>query len=118
MKPGLKEADRLFSLIIRKRDQLCQMCGNPYQLQCAHLISRRYARLRHDEANAIALCVGCHKKFTHRPLEWDEWCAKRMGAGVWASMKVRAQESSPVRKNYRVICAELRARLIQLEEVA
>jgi hypothetical protein len=25
------------------------------------------------EANAFALCRGCHVYFTHRPLEWDDW---------------------------------------------
>lgn len=92
-----KEADRIFSLYIRKRDQVCQasmggvLCGLPYDLQCAHLISRRYFALRWNPENAVALCTFHHKKWTEDPLGWDDWCAEHVGAEDWEAMKFRAQ---------------------------
>ncbi len=69
-------ADRAFSLYIRKRDGACRACGYnwPNELQCAHVWSRRYYAIRFDERNAVALCRGCHIKFTHSPAAWDVWC--------------------------------------------
>ena len=67
------EADRRFSLFIRERDGKCQRCGKTDQLQCAHIVSRRYLSVRWDELNARALCVGCHKWETEQPLASEAW---------------------------------------------
>lgn len=49
------EADRLFSIFIRKRDKhICYTCGkwlNPKESQAGHYISRNYLFLRYDERN-------------------------------------------------------------------
>jgi 5-methylcytosine-specific restriction endonuclease McrA len=67
-----KACDALFGKIIRARGA-CESCGQTWDLQCAHGFSRRYRSVRWDEVNAFCLCRGCHMKFTHRPLEWDDW---------------------------------------------
>lgn len=68
------KADALFSKFIR-RGGVCQAaerthikCGGP--LQCAHLTTRSHTALRFDEMNALCLCAGHHRYFTHRPFEW------------------------------------------------
>lgn len=88
-----KEADRLFSLYIRKRDGKCQVegCVQPYNLQCAHLISRRYMATRWDVGNAVALDLYHHKLYTEDPLGWDEWCEERLGAHRWNELKWHAR---------------------------
>ena len=29
--------------------------------------------------NAVALCAGCHIRFTREPFEWADWCKKYFG---------------------------------------
>jgi hypothetical protein len=90
-KHAQREADRLFSLYIRQRDTICQVCLREPAEQCAHLISRRYYALRWNPDNAIGACRFCHTRYTHNPLAWDDWCATRLGDEVWDGMKFRAQ---------------------------
>lgn len=67
MKDKKKEkADKAFSLFIRGRDGKCLFCDkSDSRLQCAHIFSRRNARLRHDPQNAITLCFKCHFRYMH-----------------------------------------------------
>jgi hypothetical protein len=88
---AVKEADRLFSLVIRRRDRRCQICPTDRDLQAAHLASRGYYAVRWAEENAVALCRADHKRMTHAPLEWDVWVAERLGADVWDALKRRAR---------------------------
>lgn len=85
----MKQADILFSKIIRRRDGVCVRCGRTENLQCAHIISRSYRSIRCDVDNAVALCRGCHVFFTHRPLEWQEW-VEAMWPGRWGVLRERA----------------------------
>lgn len=85
------KADRLFSVYIRHRDRVCQKCGQSEHLQCAHIFSRRYFGTRWDAENALALCVGCHKYFTHAPIEWEDWILARIGEEKYRELRARAQ---------------------------
>lgn len=85
------EADKLFSKYVRARDRYCQMCGTAFDLQSAHIFSRGYFATRWDPANAVALCSGHHKEFTHRPIEWDDWCIERMGRETWDALRFKAR---------------------------
>ena len=85
----MKQADILFSRIVRRRDGMCVRCGRTENLQCAHIISRSYRSIRCDVDNAVALCRGCHVFFTHRPLEWQEW-VEAMWPGRWGVLRERA----------------------------
>lgn len=55
-----KDADRVFSLWIRKRDKKCVTCGSTQNLQCGHYISRSCNQLRYDEVNCHAQCMPCN----------------------------------------------------------
>jgi len=57
-----EEADGLWSrLILRKaQDGRCKRCGEVRPLQAAHNVSRRVSATRHDPANGLPLCGGCH----------------------------------------------------------
>lgn len=87
----MKQADAAFSKYIRNRDGRCMSCGANSNLQCAHIISRSYKSIRTDERNAIALCRSCHVRYTHRPLEWEEWIEKKY-PGRWQALKFKALE--------------------------
>lgn len=65
-------ADREFSLAVRTIGH-CESCNKTQNLQCAHIISRRYAQTRTSFRNALCLCAGCHIKYTLNPLEFAEY---------------------------------------------
>jgi hypothetical protein len=67
------KADKLFSLLIRKRGT-CEMCGQDKKdLQCAHVITRSTIHLRYDTRNSLCLCSGCHLRWHHSPLWAITW---------------------------------------------
>ena len=104
----LHDADRLFSQWIRHRDGWqCTSCGDPYRPQCGHLISRTYRAIRFTPQNATTLCSKCHVFFTHRPLEWQDWCEERW-PGRLAMLKAQALAAHP-KPDYDAICAEYRS---------
>lgn len=84
-----KQADILFSLIVRSPGR-CAACGATRDLQCAHGFSRAYRSVRWTEANAWCLCKGCHMKYTHRPIEWDEWMKTRLGKQGYERLRRKA----------------------------
>jgi 5-methylcytosine-specific restriction endonuclease McrA len=86
------KADRLFSLAVRERDGHCQACGAHWDLQCAHILSRRYTATRWAMDGAVTLCKGCHMKYTHDPLGWEEWVTERIGARRFRALKLRARQ--------------------------
>ena len=106
-KAKLHDADKLFSQYIRNRDGwACVRCGSPVTPQCAHLHSRIYRAIRFNPKNATTLCKGCHVMFTHRPLEWQDWCEARW-PGRLAELKAQALAAHE-HPDYEAICAELR----------
>lgn len=86
-KVGTKKLDTLFSKIIRSAGR-CKRCGSTFNLQCAHIISRRYHQVRWNLDNALCLCAGCHMYFTYHPLEWEDYID---GLGIdYAKLKKQA----------------------------
>lgn len=68
--------DQLFSLIIRSRGR-CERCGTTMNLQCSHVVSRRYLATRWAEDGAICACRGCHHWQHMRPLENEAWLVEQ-----------------------------------------
>ena len=58
----------------------CERCGKTVQLQCCHIYSRRYSRLRHNELNLLCLCAGCHFWAHHNPIDFALFVQKHLGA--------------------------------------
>ena len=48
-------------------------CGKSFGIQWAHVVSRRYKKLRHLPENGMTLCAGCHLAWHHNPLESGVW---------------------------------------------
>jgi len=57
----------------------CERCGKIMQLQCCHIFSRRYKKLRHDERNLLALCASCHFWAHANPILFSEFCREYLG---------------------------------------
>jgi F0F1-type ATP synthase alpha subunit len=55
-----KEADKVFSLWVRKREDYCITCGSRKNLQAGHYISRSCNQLRYDPRNVHTQCVSCN----------------------------------------------------------
>jgi hypothetical protein len=104
------ECDALFGKLVRGRGP-CLACGAWENLQCAHGFSRSYQAVRWDDRNAFPLCRGCHVKFTHRPLEWDEWLRHWWGDETYC--EVRALALTHVRPDLNELVAVLRERVKQ-----
>jgi hypothetical protein len=81
--------DRLYSVIVRAPG-LCVNCAAASDHQCAHGFSRRYLIIRWDLRNGFCLCRRCHMKYTHRPLEWDEWLRDRWGQDLYSELRTLA----------------------------
>lgn len=69
-------ADRRFSLFIRRRDGVCVVCGTKRDLTCAHVLSRRYRRLRFRPENAVAMCWRDHDYLDTHPYIKRAWFRK------------------------------------------
>ena len=88
----MNRADKLFSLQIRERDGACVVCHGKHNLQCGHIVSRKYRSVRWDEDNAVTLCAKCHMYFTNNPVQWRLFIDKRIGADAHLELHHRAAE--------------------------
>lgn len=88
-KGAKRKADVLFSRIVRSRGH-CENCQSTHNLQCAHIISRRYANTRTDLDNAFCLCATCHFRFTDWPLEFADFVEDRIGIATYNELVVKA----------------------------
>lgn len=87
----VKEADRLFSLVVRSEaGHRCRLCGGQ-PVQCAHLFSRTYKAVRWSAENAWALCGREHKYYTHHPIEWEVLLRRTLGDAGYEALRTRAQ---------------------------
>lgn len=77
----INRLDEIFANKVKSRDKFtCVRCGKVHgelytingrlkkaQVQCSHVIGKRYKALRWDLNNAKTLCFGCHKFWWHAP---------------------------------------------------
>lgn len=71
------KCDKLFSEIIRSIGE-CEAAGYApggcsQQLQCMHIISRRYSATRTDLRNAFSGCAAHHRYYTDHPREFSRF---------------------------------------------
>ena len=112
----MNRTDLLFSKFIRARDGWCVIAkqnGDPSscwgELQCAHVLSRRFKSTRWDPTNAVALCAGHHDWYTRHPLAWNDWRMNYLGAGRFADLLHRAYHGP--KPDEKMIREDLRRRL-------
>lgn len=117
-KPLKAKADKLFSQIIRERGA-CERCGkgpDQAQLQCAHIISRRYNATRWDEENCLCLCGGCHFWAHQQPIAFGLWVIEKIGQAKATELRDQAQAYAGrvSRIDYEELIARLTERLAEL----
>jgi cytochrome c553 len=97
-------ADRHFSLCVRERaDWKCQRCRRdfrhePGKLHCSHVFSRRWASVRHSPLNALALCVGCHRRVSENPIDHVEFFIKINGRESYDLLRELKERIVPKRE--------------------
>lgn len=87
------KATRLHAEIIRSRGY-CESCGKSAaeaQIQCAHIISRRYGATRTLLCNAYALCAGCHFYFGQWPREFSRFISTTFAGDIYEQLKQTAR---------------------------
>jgi len=124
---AVEEADRLFSLYIRRRDGRCTACGSTRDLQCSHHISRARVWTRWDVRNATTHCARCHYRFTRDPAAHHDAIMCLIGTRGWSNLMNRAygpivqgrrMPPGPLRgSDLEAVLARLR-RMSALQEVA
>lgn len=86
-------ATRLHALITRDFGK-CMKCGNTHALQCAHIISRKYAKTRTDLNNAFCLCASCHMKFTDNPVDFGKFVIDKIGNKNFSKLRKKAYNTT------------------------
>ena len=96
--------DVKFSRFIRERDNwTCQRCGvrkvpnSGPSLHCAHCFTRRTKATRHDPANALALCFGCHQFVDSHAAEKENLWRLRIGHEAYDALVLRAHAAGKKR---------------------
>lgn len=82
------KATKLHSKVVRER-KICEKCGDKCyrNLQCAHIISRRYSATRTLEENAFSLCAACHRFFSDWPMEFTAFVFEKIGEAKYKELK-------------------------------
>lgn len=128
MKLKRDKYDATFSDYIRYRDNLtCRRCKARFPkptkgIHSAHIYSRGNPAIRLDPDNALALCNGCHRIFTQRPLEFKEWCDATLGQThmellkikYYAVRKITKEEKDKQRSDLELKIEEYKRRLQEL----
>lgn len=112
-----RKADALASKIVRARGY-CQLselrpdgqCGG--DLQCCHIIGRRYRSTRWMMKNLLAGCRDCHVFWTHRP-EGFVLAIQKRWPGLYEELWAAAQE--PWDKQYPIPALEESLSALSLE---
>lgn len=86
----VEECDRLFSLIIRGRDDnTCVTCGSKEQPTNGHLWSRTAYSTRWDYENCWCQCWGCNLKHEYDPYNFQEFVRDKLGQSVYDALHLR-----------------------------
>lgn len=95
-----KEADRIFSIWIRKRDTVdgvchCYTCpnkGDPKRMQNGHFVPRQYLSVRYSEVNCHAQCYACNMLYNGQPSAYAKRLEEDYGKGTVELLESRRRE--------------------------
>lgn len=96
--------DLIFSQLIRERSGWrCDCCHRLFvndqaSLHCSHINGRRHTGTRWHPMNALAHCIGCHRKLGSEPVQMTRHAEKLLGREVVEAVHAIAMRPSPVPK--------------------
>lgn len=91
IKGAKASCDRYFGQLVRMRGA-CQRCGGTKNLECAHILRRRFVgdpdgmALRHNPANAWSLCSSCHRLVDSDSVEFARLVERTIGFDIYAML--------------------------------
>ena len=103
-------SDKWFSDCIRHRaNYSCECCGKSFNglvqgFEACHIFGRANKSTRWCADNAVALCGGCHRRFTEHPLDFHDWLASHLGAG---HMDLLREKRNQILKSNRTLRLEI-----------
>lgn len=103
----VKEADRVFSIYIRKKDAVngyarCVTCGKQdlwQNMDNGHYISRRYTQIRWDEKNCHVQCKRCNQQLGGNLSKYNQYLVKKYGYNPTEMLKQRIRTRGKVTLN-------------------
>lgn len=70
---------------IKRRDKVCQMCGEEKDLQVHHTYYDKFLMAwEYDDMYLITLCKECHKRETGDLRSIQEWISEALKSGMFA----------------------------------
>jgi hypothetical protein len=106
------QADKWFSDCIRHRaGYQCESCHKGFAglvqgFECCHIYGRANKSTRWATGNAVALCGGCHRRYTEHPLEFNDFLEGYLGSGHLDLLRERKNQ---IFKTNKVIRKEISA---------
>lgn len=103
-KPSKKTLDdkstKLASKAIRTIGE-CECCGQKdfKLLQCSHVISRTYKKVKYDPRNTQCLCATCHAIFTKNPIKFAEF-VKNSSIGIYVDHMFEIANDTKLKVNH------------------
>lgn len=99
-KDAKAKCDKLFSEIIRSIGE-CEAAGYApgacsNQLQCMHIISRRFSNTRTDLRNAFSGCAAHHRYYTDQPREFSRFITQTWAQEYYDHIYRKSQEVGKV----------------------
>lgn len=82
-----KEADREFSILIRKRDPMCKKCHVKPSTDCSHFYERHNSSVRFHPENCDGMCRACHEGFHRNRPEYKAWKLKQLGVKAYFALQ-------------------------------
>lgn len=100
----MKEADRLFSIYIRKKDSVngyarCVTCGHQAKwqtLENGHYLSRRYIQIRWDDMNCHVQCKRCNQELGGNLVKYRKYLTGLYGYDPTDMLKQRVKTKGKV----------------------
>ena len=112
----IRPSDKLFSLFIRNRDQMCMRCMKKLpieELQNSHYFGRTMKSVRYDEENCDSLDFGCHRFWEKEDREsYRQFKVKQLGQRGYDLLCLRA--NTPAKIDEKAIVMYYRAKLQEM----
>ena len=112
-----KEADRLFSLLVRQENAdeegmvTCCTCGKAMhwrKIHCGHFMSRRHQATRFEKENTAPQCSGCNTFGQGKQYEFGMYLDKKYGKGTAQEMcELSKTELHRKQSDFKELCEQL-----------
>lgn len=116
----IRRLDQLTSLIVRRRDRCCVLCGSTLELTNGHIFSRSREATRWDiaeDGNCHCQCWECNKRHVTDKKPYWEWYKRRFGPAKLEELRCRSLQPRQMKGHLlEAMAAEYRSILGNMPE--